>query len=148
MTKIDWDVVINVNLNSAFNCIHCVIQKMRDQSFGRIVNISSVNALQGQVGQTNYSASKAALIGLTKSLALENANKNITVNVVAPGYVETDMTKAIDANILEKHILPLIPKKRLATANEIAKMVRYLCSDDASFITGETMSINVGQYMK
>ena len=144
----EWVKVLNVNLNSAFNCIHCCIKNMRDQLFGRIINISSVNALQGQIGQTNYAASKAGLIGLSKSLALENANKNITVNVVAPGYIETDMTRKIDQNVMENHILPKIPKKRLGQAKEIANLVKYLVGDDASFITGETLSINGGQYMK
>ena len=148
MDVADWIKVLNVNLNSAFNCIHCCIKNMREQLFGRIINISSVNALQGQMGQTNYSASKAGLIGLSKSLALENANKNITVNVVAPGYIETDMTKNIDQKVMDNHILPKIPKKRLGKAKEIANLVKYLVGDDASFITGETLSINGGQYMK
>jgi len=124
-----------------------VIEKMRAKGFGRIVSISSINGLKGQVGQTNYSAAKAGIIGFSKALALENANKGITVNVIAPGYVGTDMVKKIDPTIL-KGIVAQIPAGRLAEPDEIAALASYLVSDKAGFITGATFSINGGQYMQ
>jgi acetoacetyl-CoA reductase len=147
MSVDDWHAVINTNLNSVFNCTKHVIQGMIDRKFGRIINISSVNGQRGQFGQTNYSAAKAGIIGFSKALALENANKGITVNVIAPGYVGTDMVKKIDPTIL-KGIVSQIPTGRLAEPAEIAALASYLVSDKAGFITGATFSINGGQYMQ
>lgn len=146
MQKEGWNDVINTNLTSCFNMSNSVISKMRDNKFGRIVNISSINGLQGQVGQTNYSAAKAGVIGFTKALARENANKNITVNAIAPGYVKTDMVDNIPDNILQ-NIINQIPVGRLGTPHEIARAVCFLISKDSGFITGETISINGGHNM-
>lgn len=146
MTQEDWLGVIDTNLNSCFNMCRAVIDQMRQQEFGRIVNISSVNALVGQVGQTNYSASKAAIIGFTKALARESASKKITVNVVAPGYTETEMISKVPKAVLDK-IVNLIPVGRLGFPQEVARAVAFLVSDEASFITGETLSINGGHNM-
>jgi acetoacetyl-CoA reductase len=143
----EWNAVINTNLNSIFNICRNTIEKMRANNFGRIISISSINGLKGQIGQTNYSAAKAGIIGFSKALALENANKGITVNVIAPGYVGTDMVKKIDANIL-KGIVSQIPVGRLAEPKEIADLTSYLVSESAGFITGATFSINGGQYMQ
>lgn len=142
----DWIKVINTNLNSAFFMSRLVIPTMRDQKFGRIINISSVNGVKGQVGQTNYSAAKAGIIGFTKALALECANKEITVNAVAPGYIATDMTNAIREDIREK-ITQGIPVGRFGNIEEIAQAVVFLASDGASFITGTTLNVNGGQYL-
>ena len=143
----DWSAVINTNLNSMFNITRSVIEKMRAKKFGRIISIGSINGLKGQVGQSNYSAAKAGIIGFSKAVALENANKGITVNVVAPGYIGTDMVKKIDPKILET-IVSQIPTGRLGEPDEIGSLVSYLASDKASFITGATLSINGGQYMQ
>ena len=145
MSVEEWNAVININLNSMFNVTRNVIESMRSKGFGRIVSISSINGVKGQMGQSNYSASKAGIIGFTKAVAQENANKGITVNAVAPGYVGTDMVKKIDSKILD-NIVAQIPVGRLAEPNEIASIVSYLCSDDAGFITGSTFNINGGQY--
>lgn len=142
----DWGDVINTNLTSCFNMCHAVINQMRQNAFGRIVNISSINALAGQIGQTNYSAAKAGIIGFSKALARETASKNITVNVIAPGYIATDMVAAINPDILEQ-IIDKIPVKRLGEPTEIARAVSFLISDQAGFITGETLSINGGHNM-
>lgn len=142
-----WYGVINTNLNSLFNMTRPVIEGMRERGFGRIVNISSINGLKGQMGQTNYAASKAGDIGFTKSLAQENAKKGITVNVIAPGYNATEMVQAIPKDVLEKTILPQIPVGRLGKVEEIARCVLFLVSDDAGFITGATLSVNGGQFM-
>ncbi|MBO6466804.1 MAG: acetoacetyl-CoA reductase [Pelagibacteraceae bacterium] len=147
MAPEDWSAVINTNLNSMFNITRSVIEKMRANKFGRIISISSINGLKGQVGQSNYSAAKAGIIGFSKAVALENANKGITVNVVAPGYIGTDMVKKIDPKILET-IVSQIPTGRLGEPDEIGSLVSYLASDKASFITGATLSINGGQYMQ
>ena len=147
MAPEEWNAVINTNLNSLFNICRNVIEKMRVKNFGRIVSLSSINGLKGQVGQTNYSAAKAGIIGFSKALALENANKGITINVIAPGYVGTDMVKKIDPAIL-KGIVSQIPVGRLAEPAEIAALASYLVSDKAGFITGATFSINGGQYMQ
>ncbi len=147
MAPEDWSAVINTNLNSMFNITRSVIEKMRANKFGRIISISSINGLKGQVGQSNYSAAKAGIIGFSKAVALENANKGITVNVVAPGYIGTDMVKKIDPKILET-IVSQIPVGRLGEPDEIGSLVSYLASDKASFITGATLSINGGQYMQ
>ncbi|HEY1736576.1 MAG TPA: acetoacetyl-CoA reductase [Methylovirgula sp.] len=147
MTPDQWYDVINTNLNSLFNMTRPVIEGMRDRNFGRIVNISSINGQKGQRGQTNYSASKAGDIGFTKALAQENANKGITVNTVCPGYIGTEMVKAVPKDILEKSILPQIPVGRLGEPEEIARCVLFLIGDDAGFITGSTLSANGGQYL-
>ncbi len=142
-----WYAVINTNLNSLFNMTRPVIEGMRERGFGRIVNISSINGLKGQMGQTNYAASKAGDIGFSKSLAQENAKKGVTVNVIAPGYIATEMVEAIPKDVLEKTILPLIPVGRLGKVEEIARCVLFLVSEDAGFITGATLSVNGGQFM-
>ena len=141
-----WSEVINTNLSSCFNMCKAVISEMRKQEYGRIVNISSVNALLGQMGQTNYSAAKSGIIGFSKALARESALKNITVNTIAPGYIATDMMKSVPDNILE-NIVNTIPMRRLGQPEEIARAVLFLVSEDAGFITGETLSINGGQHM-
>ena len=141
-----WAEVLSVNLNSCYNMSGALIKTMREANFGRIINLSSINALAGQVGQTNYSAAKAGMIGFSKALALESAAKNITVNCIAPGYIDTDMVKAVPENVREA-IIANIPVGRLGQPEEIARAVLFLASDDAGFITGETLSINGGQYM-
>lgn len=146
MSLDQWHGVIKTNLDSVFNMCRLVIDDMRAAAFGRIINISSVNAQKGQAGQTNYCASKAGLIGFTKALALETSGKGITVNAIAPGYIDTDMVRAIPEAILDK-IISLIPMKRLGTVNEVAKMVQYLASDESAYITGSTIGLNGGQYM-
>ena len=147
MTKDQWYAVINTNLNSLFNMCRPVIDGMRERGFGRIINISSINGQKGQMGQTNYSAAKAGDIGFTKALAQENASKGITVNVICPGYIATEMVMAVPQEVLEKSILPQIPVKRLGKPEEIARCVVFLASDDAGFITGATLSANGGQNM-
>tara|TARA_X000000368_G_scaffold410494_1_gene394047 strand:- start:258 stop:980 length:723 start_codon:yes stop_codon:yes gene_type:complete len=146
MTVENWNKVIDVNLNSIFNMTSLVINKMRENTFGRIIHISSVNGQKGQFGQTNYAATKSALIGFSKSLALESATKNITSNVVCPGYINTEMVAAIREDIL-KTIVDSIPAKRLGDSDEIADLVSYLVSDKASYINGATLSINGGLWM-
>ncbi|MBP7190320.1 MAG: acetoacetyl-CoA reductase [Rickettsiaceae bacterium] len=146
MEPSDWGDVINTNLTSCFNMCRSVINSMRGESFGRIVNISSVNGIAGQAGQTNYSAAKAGVIGFTKALARESASKNITVNAIAPGYIMTDMVSKISADILDK-IVALTPIPRLGRPDEIARAVAFLVDDEAGFITGETISINGGRNM-
>ena len=146
MSEQDWYEVIHVNLDSCFNMCRAVINQMREKKYGRIVNISSINAQAGQIGQTNYSAAKAGIIGFTKALARESASKNITVNAIAPGYVMTDMVSKIPEDILNK-IIGLIPMARLGKPEDIARAVAFLTSEDASYITGETISINGGHNM-
>ena len=124
-----------------------VIDGMRERNFGRIINISSINGQKGQMGQTNYSAAKAGVIGFTKALAQENATKGITVNVIAPGYIATEMVQAVPKEVLETKILPQIPVGRLGEAEEIARAVLFLVADKAGFITGAQISLNGGQYM-
>jgi acetoacetyl-CoA reductase len=147
MTLDQWRAVIDTNLNSLFNMCRPVIEGMRERNFGRIVNISSINGQKGQMGQTNYSASKAGDIGFTKALAQENAKKGITVNAICPGYVATDMVKAVPKEVLDKNILPLIPVGRLGEPEEIARCVVFLASDEAGFITGSTLTVNGAQYL-
>lgn len=147
MSDEQWNAVINTNLNSCFNMVQCVIDGMRERKFGRIVNISSINGQLGQFGQTNYSAAKAGIFGFTKALARETAAKGITVNAVAPGYIGTDMVRAVREDILEK-IIAGIPVGRLGEPEEIARAVCFLVADEAGFITGETLSVNGGQYME
>jgi acetoacetyl-CoA reductase len=142
-----WTAVIDTNLNSLFNMCRNVIDGMRARRFGRIVNISSINGQKGQFGQTNYSAAKAGEIGFTKALAQESARAGITVNAIAPGYVNTEMVQAVPKDVLEKSILPLIPVGRLGEPEDIARCVVFLASDDAGFITGSTLTANGGQYL-
>jgi len=146
MSATQWTEVIATNLSSCFNMCRAVIDAMRERGFGRIVNISSINGLKGQFGQTNYSAAKAGMVGFTKALALESASKGITVNAIAPGYVATDMVAAVSQDVLER-IRTQIPVGRLGQPAEIARIVEFLVSDDAAFITGATISANGGQYM-
>lgn len=146
LTPEKWNEVINTNLNGVFNMTHPIWPGMRNRKFGRVINISSINGQKGQAGQANYSAAKAGDIGLTKALAQEGARAGITVNAICPGYIGTDMVKAIDPDVLAKHVLPLIPVGRLGEPEEIARCVVFLASDDAGFITGSTMSANGGQY--
>jgi acetoacetyl-CoA reductase len=141
-----WNAVINTNLGSLFNMTRQVIGGMRDRKFGRVINISSINGQKGQMGQVNYSASKAGEIGFTKALAQESARAGITVNVICPGYIATDMVKAMSQEVLQKNILPQIPIGRLGEPEEIARCVVFLASDDAGLITGSTLTANGGQY--
>jgi len=142
-----WAAVINTNLNSLFNMCRPVIEGMRERKFGRIINISSINGQKGQIGQTNYSAAKAGEIGFTKALAQENAKLGITVNAIAPGYINTEMVQAVPKDVLEKNILPQIPIGRLGEPEEIARCVVFLAADDAGLITGATLTVNGGQYI-
>ena len=146
MTFEQWNQVIQTNLGSCFNMCHAVINGMRDRSFGRIVNIGSINGQAGQYGQVNYAAAKSGIHGFTKALAQEGAAKGITVNAIAPGYIATEMVRAVPANVLEK-IVARIPVGRLGEASEIARGVKFLVADDAGFVTGSTLSINGGQHM-
>jgi len=147
MSPEQWHSVIEVDLGSCFNMCHAVIDSMRERRFGRIVNISSVNGLSGQFGQTNYAAAKAGIIGFTKALALECAARGITVNAVAPGYTDTAMVAAVPPATLEK-ILARIPVGRLARPEEVAGAVAFLVSEAAAYITGETLNVNGGQYLQ
>jgi acetoacetyl-CoA reductase len=146
MSAEQWEDVIRVDLNSLFYMTRPVWEGMRNRGFGRVINISSINGQKGQAGQVNYSAAKAGMIGFTKALAQEGAMKGVTVNVVAPGYIDTDMVAAVPEDVLKK-IIGTIPLGRLGKAEEIASMVAYLASDQASFITGATMTVNGAQYI-
>jgi acetoacetyl-CoA reductase len=146
MTPQQWKEVIDTNLTGVFNMTHPVWAGMRERKFGRIINISSVNGQKGQAGQSNYSAAKAGDIGFTRALAQEGARAGITVNVVAPGYIGTEMVRAIDEKVLAERIIPQIPVGRLGEPDEIARCVVFLASDDAGFITGSTISANGGQF--
>jgi len=146
MTLQQWKSVIDVDLGGCFNMCHAVIESMRERHFGRIINISSVNGLSGQFGQTNYAAAKAGVIGFTKALALEGASRGITVNAIAPGYTHTEMVDAVPGAILE-NIIATVPVGRLAEPAEIARSVVFLAAEDAGFITGATLSINGGRYL-
>lgn len=141
-----WDTVIGVDLSSMFYMSRSVINQMRDKNFGRIINISSINGVKGQMGQTNYSSAKAGILGFTKALAQECASKGITVNAIAPGYIATDMVKAVPEEIL-KTIVAKIPVGRLGEPDEIARAVLFLAADEAGFITGSTLNVNGGQLM-
>jgi acetoacetyl-CoA reductase len=147
MTKDQWYGVINTNLNSLFNMTRPVWEGMRARKFGRVICISSINGQKGQMGQVNYSAAKAGDIGFVKALAQEGAKAGITVNAICPGYIATEMVKAIAQDVLDKAILPHIPVGRLGEPEEIARAVVFLAADDAGFITGSTLSANGGQYM-
>ncbi|MEM9247183.1 MAG: acetoacetyl-CoA reductase [Pseudomonadota bacterium] len=146
MNKDMWDDVINTNLNGLFHMTHPVWAGMRARKFGRVINISSVNGQKGQAGQSNYSSSKAGDLGFTRALAQEGARTGITVNAICPGYIGTEMVRAIDEDVLNKHILPQIPVGRLGEPEEIARCVVFLASDDAGFINGSTISANGGQF--
>jgi acetoacetyl-CoA reductase len=146
MSDQQWDEVIKTNLGSCFNMTRAVYDGMRERGFGRIISIGSVNGQRGQYGQVNYAAAKAGIIGFTKALALECASKNITVNVVAPGYVDTEMVAAVPQEVLKK-IIGTIPAGRLGTAEDVARAVLFLSDDTQSFITGSTITVNGGQYM-
>ena len=147
MTPQQWHEVIDTNLTGLFNMTHSVWPGMRDRKFGRVVNISSINGQKGQFAQANYAAAKAGDIGFTKALALEGARAGITVNVVAPGYINTEMMATIPEKVMNEVILPQIPVGRLGEADEIARCVVFLASDAAGFITGSTLSANGGQYL-
>jgi acetoacetyl-CoA reductase len=146
MTLDQWQAVIHTNMDSMFNMTRQVIEGMRERSYGRIINISSINGQKGQAGQTNYSAAKAGVIGFTKALALESAKKGITVNCIAPGYTNTEMVAAVPQNVLDG-IIGNIPIGRLGSSEEIAEITAFLASDMASFITGATIAVNGGQHM-
>ena len=146
MTSEQWSEVIRVNMDSLFNMTRQVIEGMRDRGWGRVINISSINGQKGQMGQTNYSAAKAGMIGFTKALALENARKGVTVNCIAPGYIDTEMVQAVPEKVLEG-IISQIPVGRLGTGDEIADMVAFMAGERAGYVTGATLSLNGGQYM-
>jgi acetoacetyl-CoA reductase len=146
MTEEQWNEVIHVNLASIFNMTRNVIEGMRERGYGRVINISSINGQKGQMGQTNYSAAKAGMIGFSKALAQENAKKGITVNTIAPGYIDTEMVSAVPKNVLDQ-IIAGIPVGRLGMADEIARCVAFLAAEDSGFITGATLSVNGGQYI-
>jgi acetoacetyl-CoA reductase len=148
MTKDDWDAVVRTNLDSVFNMTKQVCDGMVERGWGRIINVSSVNAKKGAFGQTNYSAAKAGMHGFTKALALEVARKGVTVNTISPGYIGTKMVTAIPKDILESKILPQIPVNRLGLPEEVAGLIIYLCSDEAAFVTGADIAINGGQHME
>jgi acetoacetyl-CoA reductase len=146
MTFDAWSAVLRTNLDSMFAMTRPVIDGMRERSSGRIINISSINGQKGQMGQVNYSAAKAGVIGFTKALAQENARKGVTVNCICPGYIDTEMVQAVPEKVLES-IIGQIPVGRLGKAEEIASLVAWLASDDAAFMTGAVMTINGGQYI-
>jgi acetoacetyl-CoA reductase len=146
MNSEQWSEVIRVNMDSLFNMTRQVIEGMREREWGRIINISSINGQKGQIGQTNYSAAKAGMIGFTKALALENAKKGVTVNCIAPGYIDTEMVQAVPEKVLEG-IIAGIPVGRLGRGEEIADMVAFLAGEHAGYVTGSTLSLNGGQYM-
>ena len=146
MTPQQWREVIDTNLSGVFNMTHPLWTGMRDRKFGRVITISSINGQKGQSGQANYSAAKAGDLGFTKALAQEGARAGITVNAVCPGYIATEMVKAIDEKVLNERIIPQIPVGRLGEPEEIARVVVFLASDDAGFITGSTISANGGQF--
>ena len=146
MTPEQWSDVIRVNMDSVFNMTRHVIEGMRERGWGRVINISSINGQKGQMGQTNYSAAKAGVIGFTKALALENASKGVTVNCIAPGYIDTEMVQAVPEAVLAG-IIGQIPVGRLGKGEEIADMVAFLAGERAGYVTGSTLSLNGGQYM-
>ena len=147
MSREQWQEVIDTNLSGLFNMTHPVFPGMRERGFGRIINISSINGQKGQAGQANYSAAKAGDVGFTKALAQEGAFKGITVNAICPGYIGTEMVRAVPEKVLNEKILPFIPVGRLGEPEEVARCVVFLASEDSGFITGATISANGGQYM-
>jgi acetoacetyl-CoA reductase len=148
MGKADWDAVMRANLDSVFNMTKQVYDGMMDRGWGRIINVSSVNGSKGAFGQTNYAAAKAGMHGFTKSLALESARKDVTVNTISPGYIGTKMVMAIPKEVLDSKILPQIPISRLGKPEEVAGLIIYLCSEEAAFVTGANIAINGGQHMQ
>ena len=146
MAPEQWSAVIETDLTSCYNMCRCVIDSMRQRGFGRIVNVASINGQSGQMGQANYAAAKAGMQGFTRALALEGASRGITVNAIAPGYINTEMVQAVPAPVLEK-IVARIPVGRLGEAAEVARGVLFLVADEAGFVTGSTLSINGGQHM-
>lgn len=146
MTYQQWHEVIETNLSACFSCAHAVLEGMRERGFGRIINIGSMNGQAGQYGQVNYAAAKSGIHGFTKALAQECAPKGITVNAVAPGYVDTEMVRAVPPQVLEK-IIKRIPVGRIGHAEDIARVVAFLAADESGFITGSTVSVNGGQHM-
>jgi acetoacetyl-CoA reductase len=146
MTREQWDAVIGTNLNGLFNMTHPVWAGMRDRKFGRVINISSINGQKGQAGQVNYSAAKAGDIGFTRALAQEGARAGVTVNAICPGYIGTEMVRAIDEKVLAEKIIPQIPVGRLGEPEEIARCVVFLAADEAGYLTGSTISPNGGQF--
>jgi len=147
MTPQQWREVIDINLSGVFNMTHPIWPGMRERKFGRVINISSINGQKGQAGQANYSAAKAGDLGITKALALEGARAGITVNAICPGYIGTEMVRAIDEKVLNEKIIPQIPVGRLGEPSEIARCVTFLASDDAGFISGSTISANGAQFV-
>ncbi len=147
MTPLQWKEVIDTNLSGLFNMTHPLWGGMRDRKFGRVINISSINGQKGQAGQVNYSAAKSGDLGFTKALAQEGARAGITVNAICPGYIGTEMVRAVDEKVLNERILPQIPVGRLGEPEEIARIAVFLASDDAGFITGSTISANGGQLL-
>jgi acetoacetyl-CoA reductase len=147
MSKSDWDAVMRTNLDSCFNMTKQVMDGMVERTWGRVINVSSVNGQKGAFGQTNYSAAKAGIHGFTKALALEVARKGVTINTISPGYIGTKMVTAIPKEILDSKILPQIPLGRLGKPDEVAGLIIYLCSEEAAFVTGANISINGGQHM-
>ena len=147
MTPGQWKEVMATNLSGLFNMTHPLWTGMRDRKFGRVINISSINGQKGQAGQANYSAAKAGDLGFTKALAAEGARAGITVNAICPGYIGTEMVRAIDEKVLNERIIPLIPVGRLGEPDEIARCVVFLAADESGFITGATLTANGGQYM-
>jgi acetoacetyl-CoA reductase len=147
MTPQQWNEVVSTNLTGVFNMTHPIWPGMRERKFGRVIQISSVNGQKGQAGQSNYSAAKAGDIGFTRALAQEGARVGITVNAICPGYIGTEMVRAIDEKVLNERIIPQIPVGRLGEPEEIARCVVFLASDEAGFLTGSTISPNGGQYM-
>ena len=147
MTPGQWKEVMDTNLSGLFNMTHLLWTGMRDRKFGRVINISSINGQKGQAGQANYSAAKAGDLGFTKALAAEGARAGITVNAICPGYIGTEMVRAIDEKVLNERIIPLIPVGRLGEPDEIARCVVFLAADESGFITGATLTANGGQYM-
>jgi acetoacetyl-CoA reductase len=148
MGKLDWDAVMDTNLDSVFNMTKPVCEGMVERGWGRIINVSSVNGSKGAFGQTNYAAAKAGMHGFTKALALEVARKGVTVNTISPGYIGTKMVTSIPKEVLDTKILPQIPVGRLGKPEEVAGLIIYLCSDEAAFITGANIAINGGQHMQ
>ncbi|HWL56650.1 MAG TPA: acetoacetyl-CoA reductase [Paracoccus sp. (in: a-proteobacteria)] len=146
MTAQQWKEVIDTNLSGLFNMTHPLWSGMRDRKYGRVINISSINGQKGQAGQANYSAAKAGDLGFTKALAQEGARAGITVNAICPGYIGTEMVRAIDEKVLNERIIPQIPVGRLGEPEEIARCVVFLASEDAGFITGSTLTANGGQF--
>lgn len=147
MSQEQWSEVMRTNLDSLFNMTRQVINGMRERNFGRIISISSINGQKGQIGCANYSAAKAGVLGFTKAVALENARKNVTVNAIAPGYINTELLAKVPPEVMEKNILANIPRGRLGEPEEVARCIVFLAADESGWITGSTITVNGGQYM-